>query len=764
MKNIKTTVALSLLAVLAVLAPKAVRADLIWYEGFNYPNGSVVTNSVIGPSTNSLWWRESGSANPMDLVVNNHQLQVFATSGNVSSRQDDCDRLFSLTNNSVYTNTPQLVYASFTVMCTNLPNGPGSYFASFYSGPIYIWTSTGYVTNNSSPGFTNFTGLGYSGRIQAFTNGSVLPNTWRLGVTGNTLATNAANGGYPVDLALNTPYQVVAELDPVTLQAASVWVNPLDITQSGNAATETHYTSSDSLGFATTTQVNSFAFRQASSFNACFTVSNLAVATTFAEAATNVWNTNAVPPVIVYQPVNIHNFPGSSFILSVVANGQGLANLNYQWQENGNNISNPNGNSNILPFTSVPSSSGTNSYDVVVTTPYGLSATSAVVTVAIDTTPQPPIFVSQPASQSLYAGQNALFTAVVASPGNVSFTWYSNNVVVTAGVTSSSYSSTIEIDNITSANAATYKVAVTNDVFATGVVSTNASLSVKVPAAVSIAYLHSLVSPSTYQPTNVPPSIAYKATGVVTTYTNLTTGITSSYYLQDGTGGINIFVTGDSTFRPQLGDVVTFVGVLSSFTSGIELYADVTVGTAFPYTSYSILSNNIAGLPTPRLIPYNFITNIPYANTNLGGSLVQIKDVYFGARAGSALSTTANDTVVVTNSAGQTFQLFFPDLDLDVAGKTLPSYAYTVSGVLYSQNSVVTNEIVVTQFASLATNLAPIPITVTNAGQNLTLTWASAAFNLQHATNVAGPYTNLPNTSPYTVGMTNPAGFYRLKF
>jgi hypothetical protein len=747
------------LVLFTILAAFGARADLIWYEGFNYANGAIITNTIIGPSTNSIWWRESGSATPSDLIVNNGRLYVEATGGTLVSRQDDCDRLFAVTPNSPYTNAPQLVYASFTVICTNLPNGAGSYFASFYSGPTFIWTANGFLTNNSSPGFTNFTGLGYCGRVQAFTNGTVLPNTWRLGVTDNGAAANPANGGFPVDLATNVPYQVVEELDPITLQAATIWVNPVDVTQTGASHTETDYTASDSMGFATTTQVNAFAFRQASSFgSSVFVVTNLAVATTFAEAATNVWATNAFPPIIAYDLVGTTNFPGSTFNVSVVADGQGLASLNYQWQENSNNIVNPGGNSNILPFTSVPSNSGTNYYDVIVTTPYGLSVTSSVVIVAIDTRPQPPIITGQPQPLALYSGQNAIFTVNIATPGNASFTWYSNNIPVTTGVTSSSYSSSIEIDNINTNNIATYKVAVTNDVIANGVVSSSAGLTVKVPAGVSIGYLHTLVSPSTFLATNVPPTIAYQVTGTVTTYTNLTTGNTSSYYLQDASGGINIFITGASTFRPQLGDVITYVGVLSSFTSGLELYADVADNN-FPYTSYTVLSNNIAGLPSARLISYNIFTNNTFANTNLGGLLVKLPDVHFGARGGTTTSTSANDVVAVTNSAGQVFNLVFPDLDLDVAGQTLPNYAYDVSGILYSANGAVTNQIVVTRFADMATGAPAIGVT-NPASITVTLASGTTSTNVTFSLGGTGGC-NTPVTkatpasgSAFTIGTT----------
>jgi hypothetical protein len=724
------------LALPLLLAAVSARADLIWYEGFNYTNGSITTNSL------GVWTRDSGSAAaPGDMYVNKSNLEVSATSSVLVSRQDDCYRKFAVTAGSPYTNQVQLVYASFTVICTNLPNGLGSYFGSFYS-----------------------TANGYYGRVQAFTNGTVLPNTWRLGVSNNGSSTNAANGGFPVDLALNTPYQVVEELDPITLQAATIWVNPVDLTDTGVSGSDPKYTAGDALGKATTSPVNTYGFRQASSFgNSFFLITNLATSTTFPEAATNVWTTNAVAPVVIYQPVGSTNFTGAQVTLTAVANGQGLGNLTYQWLQNG--VPYPSGNgANILTIPSA-AVSDSGAYTLVVTTPYGLSTTSSVAQVLISNAPIPPAFVVQPASRSAYPGQTVVLSTTVSSPGSVAFTWYSNNVVVTAGQVDSGDTSTLELDNVTTSSAATYKVAVTNNVVATGIVSSNAVLSIVPPATVSIAYLRTLVDPSTYLATNIPSTIPYTVTGIVTTLTNITSGDTASYYLQDGTAGINIFVTGGSTFRPALGDVVSFTGVLSSYTTGLELDADSTAGSSLPYTSYSILSNNIAGLPAPLSIPYTILNNPSNANYNLGGLYVKISDVYFGALGGSTLSNTVNQTVVVTNSAGQSFNLFFPYLDADVAGQTLPNYAYSVAGALYSANSIVTNTIVVTRFSDIVTTVpSPIPLTIIRSGSTLTFNWSDASFSLQSATNVTGPYSTIAGAAPgFSTNITSSATvFFRL--
>ena len=360
---------------------------------------------------------------------------------------------------------------------------------------------------------------------------------------------------------------------------------------------------------------------------------------------------------------------------------------------------------------------------LVVTTPYGLSTTSAVAKVAITATPVPPAFVAggQPASQTAYSGQTVTFSTTVSSPYNnaISYTWYSNNVVVSSSDNPSpqqsdnGVSSTYTFNSVTTNCAALYKVAVTNDVYPTGIVSTNAALTILTPQTVSIAYLRSLVDLVSFNPTNSPPSIAYQVTGTVTTYTNLTSGNTSSYYLQDGTGGINIFVTGGSSFRPLQGDVVTYVGVLSSYTTGLELYAD-SADSSFPYTSYTDTGTTNA-LPAPIAIPYNFTNAFGYAyvNTNLAGSLVQLTDVHFGTNAGVVLSTSANNTIIVTNSSGQTATLTFFSLDADTAGQTLPTNAYSVTGVLYGFQP--TFSVGVTRWADIVTNPPPTIIPTSSA-------------------------------------------------
>ena len=100
-----------------------------------------------------------------------------------------------------YTNGQQVLYASFFVIFTNLPitNGAGSDFAHFvYSSSSFegkLWRTQG----NPGAAFGQF-------HVCQTHSG------WVFAAMGT--SSTFVNKVYPVDLALNTPYQVVEELDP----------------------------------------------------------------------------------------------------------------------------------------------------------------------------------------------------------------------------------------------------------------------------------------------------------------------------------------------------------------------------------------------------------------------------------------------------------------------------------------------------------------------------------------------------------------------
>ncbi len=59
--------------------------------------------------------------------------------------------------------------------------------------------------------------------------------------------------------------------------------------------------------------------------------------------------------------------------------------------------------------------------------------------------------------------------------------------------------------------------------------------------------------------------------------------------------------------------------------------------------------------------------------------------------------------------------------------------------------------------------VAPIPLTIANIGNQAVLTWTNAAFSLQSAPNVAGPYATIINAvSPYTNSLAGAQTYFRL--
>jgi len=620
MKRILLTVPLACLCALSV------RADLIWYEPFNYSDGD------IGTVSSGVWVNFSGN---LDMEVYNHTLEVSSSYGNVVSRTGDYYRSLG----SPYGDTAQVLYASFTVSCTNLPDADGAYFASFYS-----------------------TGSGYYGRIFAQTNGTVLPNTWRLAVSGHG---SAASQVYPVDLALNTDYQVVVQWDPISLYALTMWVNPIN-------SSDPSTISSDAV--TAPPALNTFAFRQASSFgDAFFILTNLATSTSFDEAATNVWTTNAVAPQVVYQPTGSTNFVGDNVTLSVVANGQGLASLTYQWRKNGADFSNPAGNANTLNF-SFAQATDSGSYQVVVTTPYSLSVTSDVAFLWVTNPPVPPTITQQPTNTAVYYGQTAVLYCGATGPDFLTYTWYHNgNSVSSEGNPNVTGDGTeiLTIANVQTTNdtTGTYRCDVSN-IYGT-TVGSNAVVSALPPVVTNIGYLRGLID-ANLLPTNT--TTYFQATGIVISKTNYTSTSSSSFYMQDDTGGIDVFVGGGiggvGGSAPAFGDSVTVTGPLGQYQSLLEF----NLSASNP--GHSVVINSSGNLVPPgKVLPLTFTNSVEYGGISNAfrlyqGSLITFTNVYFKAADGVATFTSGNTTL--TNENGDTFTMYVYSAFSDIIGQVIP--------------------------------------------------------------------------------------------
>ncbi len=755
----KNKIATLLLALAGISAPLASRADVVWQELFPYPDGVLTNVAAIYYGGNQQWFVHSGSGLTTGAAfVKGHRLENASSSATLfTPRQDDVHRFFtSVTNGAnIYsvTNSETILYVGFVVNCTNppTPNG-GGYFAHFY-------------VNSTT----------FEGKLFATGTNSILPNTWRLGVSGTA---NFPNQIFPVDLATNQDYQVVMEWDPVNLYALSLWVSPV-------SSSDVSVISSDTF----TPQVaTGIAFRQASGMANWFgTISNVVVATTFDDAATNVWAYNSVNPSIAYPLQAVTNYVGVPAQLSIVAAGQGLASFTYQWQKNGANISNPNGNSNILSFAS-PALSDTGNYGVIVSNLVtGASATNPAVLMWV--TNGPPLIAVQPVSSTNYQGKNVSISVTAYGTPALVYSWTYNGGPATNADSSTTNTATLVIPNVQTNNntVGSYRCAITNAYGGTNTVSV--TLSVIAPPIVNIDALHSFVDPTFFLPTNT--ALYYTVTNAVVYTREVTNGDGSvnggpftgsangEFYIQDSSGGICVFVAGGTT-QPRQGDIVTVTGPLSQFSSLLEF----NLSTADPSTSVTVTGHTNT-LPTPVVLPFTFTNGsggfISVSNVirHYEGRYVTLTNVYFpGSAVGGAF---ASGTYYITNLSGDTFSFFLNAANVNIIGQTVPQFARTVSGAMgYFNGTTATNrssgfEIDPFSFSDIVAGPNPPTgvIAVTSGGVP-TINWQAQPFvpySVLWATNVIGPYvpvatglifTTAAGTFTDMVNTNLPASFYKI--
>jgi hypothetical protein len=454
-------------------------------------------------------------------------------------------------------------------------------------------------------------------------------------------------------------------------------------------------------------------------------------------------------PVIGLQPVGTTNYSGNPYVMEVAASGIGAAGtgLTYAWYQNGLALSDSAGaiTGSATPTLTlnslVASNSGT--YYVTVHGAVASPVQSSNAIVLVNTNETAPIFTVQPAANTTNSeGGSVTFTSLAVGTGPITYAWYVTNASGTSQVGSSA---DLTLTGLSTNESGTYYVVATGG---TGLQtqSSNAVLVVTGPLSVTIGYLRSLLNPTTYLPSD--ETTLFTVTGVITTATNQTTGNTASYYLQDSTGGLNLFVTFGSDFRPALGDVVTATGTLSSYADNYEL--DVSEGN----TGYQdIIVGTNGTLPAPILFPWgNTAPLSPYIATNVEGSVVMLTNLYFEAYAPGAKFVSGTD-YIVTNNTGLSYTIFVSDEDTNyVTGQPIPAFAYSIAGPLIQDDTTV--GLSFTVYSNLVTSPPVGPVTITNLagavsgkGTNFTLTWTAvantASYSVRYSTNVAGPFTNV---------------------
>ena len=162
-------------------------------------------------------------------------------------------------------------------------------------------------------------------------------------------------------------------------------------------------------------------------------VSNSAGSATSSAAVLTVGAT-AVAPSVTTQPASKTVNTGQTATFAVVATGTPTP--TYQWQRGGANIAGATSSSYTTPAT-VSADNGAK-FDVVVSNSAG-TVTSNSVTLTVSTAaPAVPQITTQPANQTVTAGQAATFTVIATGSAPLSYQWQKNGANI-SGATSASY-------------------------------------------------------------------------------------------------------------------------------------------------------------------------------------------------------------------------------------------------------------------------------------------------------------------------------------
>lgn len=701
----------------------AAHAGLLFSDNFNYPDGCVETDGV--------WFAYTPATPHLDALVAN-QLLIL--------NQTNYDSVAAPSNNFTASDP---VYGSFTINVSTLPTVKGAYFGEFKDN-----------TND------------YVCRVFVATTNTVVPGTYQLGIA-NASPYTADATFFPLDLATGITYQVVFSYD-VNNALAYLWVNPAsssDISVYGNDAV----TNTGQLNIS----ISQIAFSQYTGQGVA-AIGNVLVGQNFSDVLTN----TPQIPIIGIQPQGTTNYSGNPITLSVAASG--LGQLSYQWLANGSPVYN---GGNVLTLSNPQSSAN---YSVVVANSAG-SVTSRVAVVSINTTPTSPFFTLQPQNTTNSLGSTITLTAAASGTGPINYTWYF------APTNSASYTSVgtgpvLTLPAATFNNSGTYYVTASGSVGAP-VNSTTIYVQVIPPPLVTISYLHSLQASNII--TTAASSTIYNVQGVVTTFGPLSApGNASGYasfYVQDGTGGIDVYIYGAGTNAvPAAGSLVSVTGPAEVYNGQLEIAPNVSASSAAT-NGYTIISTGHP-LPAPQLV------NFPLAATNFGGaygtqiqgSLVTLTNVYiYKNRTGGAYTgngglfysnsyTSLYITVGAYNSTGNTnsialFVTSYGDQSTNFWGKAVPAQVYQLTGVLQSYNGAELNPTRYVDFVANPPAIFPLSIAKTNSAS--IVTWPAltgSTYSVYSATSLPGPWTQTfglsyyPSTGTYTDTNSAPTKLYRV--
>jgi len=401
-----------------------------------------------------------------------------------------------------------------------------------------------------------------------------------------------------------------------------------------------------------------------------------------------------VAPSITGQPSNQTVFANQKATFSVTANG--TSPLSYQWRKNGTTIS---GATSATYTTPAETTSDTGAlFSVVVSNSVG-NVTSNSATLTVNPDPAPAI-TSQPASQTITAGQTAIFSVTATGTAPLSYQWQKNGAAI-SGATSSSYTTPPET---TSDNGAQFAVVVSNSA---GTATSNTAV-------------------LTVNPAPVAPSITTQPSSKT-----ITAGQTATFSVSaSGTAPLN--------YQWQKNSTAISGATSSSYTTPAETTSDN--GAQFTV----VVSNSVGSITSN---PATLTVNPPAP----------------GALTPSTTSLNFGNVIVTKNSGlGVTFTNS-GNVSLTVSGVTISGGSFGASGISNGQiitpGQVVTLNVTfapaatggVTGSVTITSNASNSPVVVGFSGSGVlahtaTLSWTASTstvigYNIYRGTVSGGPYT-----------------------
>jgi len=614
--------------------------------------------------------------------------------------------------------------ATFSVSATGI--APINYQWNRNGAAVSGATSSSYTTpaTTSSDNGAQFT------VVVSNTSGSITSSA-------ATLTVNAA----PVAPSITTQptSQTVTAGQTASFSVAATGTAPLSFQWNRNGVAISGATFASYITAATTSSDNGAQFT--------VVVTNTAGSVTSSPATLTV-NVASVAPSITTQPANQTVTTGQVATFSVTATG--TAPLSYRWSKNGAVMSGATSSTYSTPATT--SSDNGAQFTVVVSNTAG-SITSGAATLTVNSAPVVPSITTQPANQTVTAGQVATFTVTGTGTAPLSYQWNRNGVAI-SGATSASYTTAA---TTSSDNGAQFTVVVTNT--AGSVTSSAATLTVNgAPVAPSI----------TTQPTSQTVTA-----GQTASFSVAATG-TAPLSFQWNRNGVAISgatsascttaATTSSDNGSQFSVVVT--NTAGSVTSGVATLTVNAAPVAPSITSQPLSQTVTAGVTASFSVAATGTAPLGYQWQKNGANLAGATTASYTTPATTASDSGSTFRVLVSNTAGTVTSaaasltvnpIAAPGIQVS---STSINFGNTVVGSTLSQVLIITNTGTATLSITQVTESGPafavsgfsVPLNV-SAGQQTTMTVAFLPTSVGAASGNVSIVSNA-STSPTSVALS----------